>query len=46
MQGLAATYKKLSEDDDGSYYLRTNPQLTEGKTENYDTVRMSSAGIK
>jgi starch-binding outer membrane protein, SusD/RagB family len=34
-QGIAATYKMLSEESDGSYYMRTNPQLTEGKTENY-----------
>lgn len=34
-QGIAATYKMLSEESDGSYYMRTNPQLTEGKTENF-----------
>ena len=34
-QGVAATYKMLSEESDGSYYMRTNPQLTEGRTENY-----------
>jgi tetratricopeptide (TPR) repeat protein len=34
-QGIAATYKMLSEESDGSYYMRTNPQLAEGKTENY-----------
>jgi hypothetical protein len=35
LQGIAATYKMLSEESDGSYYMRTNPQLTEGKTENF-----------
>ena len=35
VQGIAATYKMLSEESDGSYYMRTNPQLTEGKTENF-----------
>lgn len=34
-QGIAATYKMLSEESDGSYYMRTNPQITEGKTENF-----------
>ena len=34
-QAVAATYKALSEESDGSYYMRTNPQLVEGKTENY-----------
>ena len=34
-QGVAATYKSLSEDGDGSYYMRTNPQLVEGRTENF-----------
>jgi tetratricopeptide (TPR) repeat protein len=34
-QGVAATYKMLSEESDGSYYMRTNPQLVEGRTENY-----------
>jgi hypothetical protein len=35
LQGIAATYKMLSEEADGSYYMRTNPQLVEGKTENF-----------
>lgn len=35
LQGVAATYKMLTEESDGSYYMRTNPQLTEGKTENF-----------
>jgi hypothetical protein len=34
-KGIAATYKMLNEESDGSYYMRTNPQLAEGKTENY-----------
>jgi tetratricopeptide (TPR) repeat protein len=33
--GVAAAYKALTEDGDGSYYMRTNPQLAEGKTENF-----------
>jgi len=34
--GVIAAYKALSEHGDGSYYMRTNPQLTEGKTENFN----------
>ncbi|MDR2774571.1 MAG: RagB/SusD family nutrient uptake outer membrane protein [Tannerella sp.] len=33
--GIATTYKMLSEEGDGSYYMRTNPQLLEGRTENF-----------
>lgn len=33
--GLATVYKALSENSDGSYYQRTNPQLVEGRTENF-----------
>jgi len=34
-QGIAAVYKMLSEESDGSYYMRTNPQLVEGRSDNY-----------
>ena len=34
-QGIAATYKALSEESDGGYYMRTNPQICDGRTENF-----------